>query len=78
MTTPPLCPGEARLPGDLCVAGIEGANKHRGLELVKSRRGDPRALDYGGHWLVDMRTGDHGDGGEFGVNLREVDLELLS
>ena len=41
-----LCPGEARLPGAFCVACIEAANKRRGLELVKCRRRDPRALDY--------------------------------
>jgi hypothetical protein len=32
------------------------AAKRQGLELVKSRRRDPRALDYGGYMLVDAST----------------------
>jgi hypothetical protein len=28
----------------------------QGLQLVKSRRRDPRAIDYGGYMLVDPRT----------------------
>jgi hypothetical protein len=72
-----LCPGEARHPGVFCVAFIESANKRRGLELVKSRRRDARALDYGGHWLVDVRTGDLVAGGEYGTDLHEIAVELL-
>jgi hypothetical protein len=29
----------------------------QGLRLVKSRRRDPRAVDYGGYMLVDQATG---------------------
>lgn len=29
----------------------------QGLRLVKSRRRDPRAIDYGGYMLVDVPTG---------------------
>jgi hypothetical protein len=29
----------------------------QGLKLVRSRRRDPRALDYGLYWLTDVRTG---------------------
>jgi hypothetical protein len=46
-------------------------------ELVKSRCRDPRALDYSGYWLVDVRTGDLVAGGEFGVSLAEVADVLL-
>jgi hypothetical protein len=28
----------------------------QGLRLMKSRRRDPRALDFGGYWLVDAHT----------------------
>ncbi|MCZ2804343.1 hypothetical protein O2W18_04445 [Modestobacter sp. VKM Ac-2983] len=28
----------------------------RGLQLTRSRRRDPRALDYGRYWLTDVRT----------------------
>ena len=31
--------------------------KHRGLRLIKSRRRDPLALDYGMYWVVDAVTG---------------------
>jgi hypothetical protein len=54
------------------------AAQGQGLTLIKFRRRDPRALDYGGHWLVDLSTSDLVAGGEFGVILREVALELLS
>jgi hypothetical protein len=30
--------------------------KRQGLALHKSRRRDPRAIDYGRYWLVDVRT----------------------
>lgn len=33
------------------------AAKRQGLELVKSRRRDPRSLGYGGYQLVDAQTG---------------------
>jgi hypothetical protein len=29
----------------------------QGLKLLRSRRRDPRALDYGLYWLTDVRTG---------------------
>ena len=76
MTTCRLCPGEARPPGAFCVAYIEAANKRRGLELTKTRRRDERALDYGGYWLLDT----HGvvAGGEYGISLAEIAVELLS
>lgn len=53
------------------------AAQGQGLTLVKSRRGDPRALDYGGHWLVDIRTGDLDAGAEFGITLADVAQYLL-
>ena len=59
------------------MSHIEAANKRRGLVLVKSRRRDPRALDYGGQWLVDVRTGDLVAGGEFGVSLYAIARYLL-
>jgi hypothetical protein len=30
--------------------------ERQGLALHKSRRRDPRAIDYGRYWLVDVRT----------------------
>ena len=59
------------------MSHIEADNKHQGLVLVKSGRRDPRELDYDGHWLVDVRSGDLVAGGEFGVSLNEVAQELL-
>lgn len=35
---------------------LRRAAKRQGLRLVKSRRRDPRALDYGRYWLLDSRN----------------------
>lgn len=32
--------------------------KRQGLELKKSRRRDPKAVDFGGYMLIDQRTGE--------------------
>jgi hypothetical protein len=53
------------------------AAQGQGQRLIKSRRRDPRALDCGGYWLVDVRTGDLVAGGDFGVSLHEVARYLL-
>lgn len=44
----------------------------QGLVLKKSRRRDPRAFDYGNYWLTDKKTGFLVAGGEWGINLDEV------
>ena len=31
--------------------------KHRGWKLIKSRRRDPLALDFGRYWIADANTG---------------------
>jgi hypothetical protein len=36
---------------------LRRAADRQGLRLVRSRRRDERALDYGTYWLVDHRTG---------------------
>ena len=48
------------------------AAQGQGLRLVKCRRRDPRALDYGGYWLLDVSTNGMVAGGEFGVSLADV------
>lgn len=50
--------------------------ERQGLELRKSRRRDPRALDFGGYWLIDARLGGVVLGGEFGVDLDAVEAHL--
>lgn len=47
----------------------------QGLRLVKSRRRDPRAIDYGSYWLVDDR-GLTQLGDQHGASLDEVEEEL--
>lgn len=47
----------------------------QGLRLVKSRRRDPRALDFGSYWLVDDR-GLTQLGDQHGVSLDAVEEEL--
>ena len=32
---------------------LRRAAKRQGLRLIKSRTRDPRALDYGGYWVMD-------------------------
>lgn len=31
--------------------------ERRGYRLTKSRRRDPRAIDYGKYWITDVKTG---------------------
>jgi hypothetical protein len=69
------------------AAATEGAEKIRenrlrrmaerqGLALKKSRRRDPRALDYEGHWLTDARTDKLVLGGEHGTDLGAIEAYL--
>ncbi len=44
----------------------------QGLRLLKSRRRDPRAYDFGGYMLVDHQTG----GADFGSNPLPYSLSL--
>jgi hypothetical protein len=49
------------------------AAQRQGLRLDKSRRRDPRAVDYGTYWLVDAETTGVVEGGSnFGIGLDEV------
>lgn len=62
-------------------AKVRRAAHRMGFVLNKSRRRDPRALDYGTYQLVDARTnrlevGDHNNG--YGVALNEVHAVLVS
>jgi hypothetical protein len=75
------------MKGAAMAAATKGAEKIRenrirrmaerqGLALGKSRRRDPRALDYGGHWLTDARTSKRVVGGEHGTTLDEIEAYL--
>jgi hypothetical protein len=60
---------------------LRRAAKRQGLRLVKSRRRDPRAHDYGSYALVDVYTnmlvaGDQNTG--YGLGLDEVEESLNS
>lgn len=53
----------------------------QGLQVVKSRRRDPRATDFGTYILTDPATntivaGDHNNG--FGLTLDEIERKLTS
>ncbi len=50
--------------------------ERQGLKLQKSRRRDPRALDYGTYWLVDIMTNSVTVGGSNGASLEEVESAL--
>ncbi len=49
----------------------------QGLRLVKSRRRDERATDYGMCWLVDLRTNTVEVGGSEGMSLDDAERALL-
>lgn len=57
---------------------LRRAASRQGLGLQKSRRRDPRALDYGGYWLFDISTNGLVAGGEWGMSLDEVEEWLTS
>ena len=41
---------------------LRRAADRQGLRLERSRRRDPRAIDYDRYWLLDLATGDVGAG----------------
>ncbi len=49
------------------------AAARQGLVLRKSRRRDPRAYDFGRYWLLDASLTMIVAGGQFGMNLDEVE-----
>jgi hypothetical protein len=55
---------------------LRRAAARQGLILRKSRRRDPRALDYGNYWLVDLAGNYLVAGGESGINLDDVEVWL--
>jgi hypothetical protein len=52
--------------------------QRQGLRLIKSKRRDPRAIDYGQYWLADISTNGAVAGGQFGVSLDEVEEFLTA
>lgn len=54
--------------------------ERQGYQLVKSRRRDPRAFDYGARWIVDPRSNTivAGDPTTGGMSLDEVETWLTS
>lgn len=55
---------------------LRRAAARQGIALRKSRRRDPRALDYGVYWLVESKRNRLVAGGEHGVSLDEVEEYL--
>lgn len=52
------------------------AADRQGLRIKRSRRRDYRALDYGGHWLIDKRSKKVIVGGEYGTSLDGIESAL--
>ncbi len=50
--------------------------ERQGLMLRKSKRRDPRAIDYGSWWLVDAETNSLAAPGENGLTLDQVEAWL--
>jgi hypothetical protein len=57
---------------------VRRAASRQGYQLVKSRRRDPLAVDFGTYWLVDPQSGGNILGGDWGVDLDEVEERLRS
>jgi hypothetical protein len=51
--------------------------ERRGMKLTRSRRRDPKALDYGLYWLTDARTGEMVSP-EVGVDVDEIERRFLA
>ncbi|MCU1616982.1 MAG: hypothetical protein JWO98_4522 [Frankiales bacterium] len=47
------------------------------MKLTRSRRRDPKAIDYGLYWLTDMRTGKPVSP-EAGVGIDEIERRFLT
>ena len=52
--------------------------KRRGFILKRSARRDPQALDFGRYWLIDGRNDACVLGGQWGVELDDVEAWLNS
>ena len=57
-------------------ARLRRAAVRQGLKLQKSRRRDPRALDYGRYWLTDLQTNRGVAGDMNGCTLDEIERVL--
>lgn len=58
---------------------LRRAAARQGYKLVKSRRRDPRAYDYGRYWIVDPNTNAIAAGhDQFGMDLDEVEAWIYS
>lgn len=64
------------MTGDVRENRLRRMAQRQGLMLRKSRRRDPRAVDFGGYWLVDASTTTLVAGGQFGISLDEVEAYL--
>ena len=51
---------------------LRAAAARQGLRLVKSRRRDPRAIDFGTYWLLDVSTNGLVASDQFGLGLDDV------
>ena len=53
--------------------------ERQGFRLVKSRRRDPRAVDYGAYWLTDQRSNTIAAGDpQRGMSLDDAEIWLTS
>jgi hypothetical protein len=51
---------------------LRRAADRQGYRLVKSRRRDPRAADFGGYWLIDHDNGGAVVGDQWGTDLGTI------
>lgn len=57
---------------------LRRAAERQRLRLTRSRRRDPLAVDYMGHWLIDIDTGETVYGGICGATLDQIEAYLTT
>ena len=55
---------------------LRRAAERQAVFVHKSRRRDPRALDYDSYWLLDVETEAVVAGGKYGFTIDELEAEL--
>lgn len=72
-----IVPGMRPQPGKVRENRLRRTAERRGLKLTRSRRRDPKAIDYGLYWLTDAQTGKPVSPAA-GLHLDEIERRFLS
>ena len=61
----------------ICENRLRRMAQRQGLEIKKSRRRDPRAIDFGFYWVINPDTDEVAAGDPSGLTLGQVEAFLL-